>query len=163
MSGRWDEDLKQLEGILNTALPTSGWNSSASMRHSPSRSSTRTASKLAGRTESENGPGSTPSPTMMSDNNELVVLDGFMLLDACHVEFPDEASQVALCSLGISDIVEDDLQYFTSLYSIDLSDNQVCVHQTMIMLSFLSGNRRLPSNLFLNCLAWPSYFFNAMV
>lgn len=41
------------------------------------------------------------------------------------VEFPDEALSAVLSGMNITDVASDDLQYFTNLYSIDMSDNEV--------------------------------------
>eukprot|EP00946_MAST-07B_sp_MAST-7B-sp1_P002016 g2016.t1 len=43
------------------------------------------------------------------------ILDGFMLLDACGVEFPDEASRADVQEEGLSDAITEDLSYFTNL------------------------------------------------
>lgn len=53
------------------------------------------------------------------------VLDGFYLLDACGVEFPDEASQVSLRNQNLRSLAREDVPYFTKLYSMDCSDNEL--------------------------------------
>jgi len=51
------------------------------------------------------------------------ILDGFLLLEASKLEMPNEVVTVQLRGEGISDVVEEDLKYFTSLAKLDLSDN----------------------------------------
>jgi hypothetical protein len=51
-------------------------------------------------------------------------LDGFMLLDCCRVEFPDEVAQVVLSGLNITNVVAEDLLFFSNLSRLDLSDNE---------------------------------------
>lgn len=54
-----------------------------------------------------------------------VVLDGFLLLSACGVEEPEEVTQVSLQSSQLAGSIAEDLQYFTRLTSLDMSDNQL--------------------------------------
>ena len=51
------------------------------------------------------------------------LLDGFLLLFSCRVKLPHEAIRSKLASSSIADVVEDDLCYFQSLVTLDLSDN----------------------------------------
>ncbi len=54
-----------------------------------------------------------------------VVLDGFVLLEACRVEDPDEAEKAVLEGCGISSVVSEDLSFFKRLTHLDLGDNHV--------------------------------------
>ena len=54
-----------------------------------------------------------------------VVLDGFVLLEACRVEDPDEAEKAVLEGCGISSVVSEDLAFFKRLTHLDLGDNHV--------------------------------------
>ncbi|KAG5470839.1 hypothetical protein CUR178_02143 [Leishmania enriettii] len=60
---------------------------------------------------------------LLVGNGDGVVLDGFLLLCACKVEDPEEVTQVVLQSSQLSSSIAEDLQYFTHLTSLDLSDN----------------------------------------
>ena len=53
------------------------------------------------------------------------LLDGFLLLEACHVEFPDEATPAVLHSRNVADVAPEDLQYFNNLAYLDLGANRV--------------------------------------
>nr|CAJ2478773.1 unnamed protein product [Leishmania braziliensis] len=61
----------------------------------------------------------------VTGNQEGVVLDGFLVLSACEAEEPDEVTQVTLQSSQLSSSVAEDLQYFTHLTSLNLSDNRL--------------------------------------
>ncbi|DAZ97887.1 TPA: hypothetical protein N0F65_012150 [Lagenidium giganteum] len=50
-------------------------------------------------------------------------LDGFMLLDCCRVDFPDEVTQAVLSGMRINNVVAEDLLFFTNLARLDMSDN----------------------------------------
>ncbi|KAJ1626514.1 hypothetical protein T492DRAFT_843109 [Pavlovales sp. CCMP2436] len=54
-----------------------------------------------------------------------VTLDGFLLLDACHVEDPDDAVQAVLEGAGITSAVPEDLAFFTRLTHLDVGDNRL--------------------------------------
>ena len=54
-----------------------------------------------------------------------VVLDGFVLLQTCRVEDPEEAQKAVLEGAGISAVVTEDLPFFTKLTHLDLGDNHV--------------------------------------
>ncbi|KAG5495321.1 hypothetical protein GH5_02977 [Leishmania sp. Ghana 2012 LV757] len=60
---------------------------------------------------------------LLVGSDDGVVLDGFLLLCACKVEDPEEVTQVVLQSSQLSSSIAEDLQYFTHLTSLDLSDN----------------------------------------
>ena len=62
-----------------------------------------------------------PAPAESSN----VPLDGFRLLAACGVEFPDQAHRGDASSIGASSVVAEDLAYFPSLGSLDLGRNQI--------------------------------------
>lgn len=46
----------------------------------------------------------------------------------CLVEFPDEVVQAVLSDMLITDVVVEDLLFFTNLARLDMSDNEVRVH-----------------------------------
>ena len=54
-----------------------------------------------------------------------VALDGFMLLEHCLVDLPDEATRADLQGKGIRTIVQDDMTLFTSLAYLNLAENEV--------------------------------------
>ena len=56
------------------------------------------------------------------------VLDGFLLLYSCRVKLPHEAIRSKLSSEYISEVQEEDLEFFKNLTYLDLSDNQVKMH-----------------------------------
>jgi len=51
------------------------------------------------------------------------ILDGFLLLEACGVEFPDEASRADLQEMGLTSATGEDLKFFTNLVYVDVGDN----------------------------------------
>ena len=70
------------------------------------------------------GSGDLP-PQPAAPPRRLRMLDGFMLLDACGVEFPDEASRADCQEEGLTDAVSEDLAYFTNLIYLNAGDNQL--------------------------------------
>jgi Leucine-rich repeat (LRR) protein len=54
-----------------------------------------------------------------------VVLDGFVLLQTCRVEDPEEAQKAVLEGAGISAVVTEDMPFFNQLTHLDLGDNHV--------------------------------------
>ncbi|ETW03588.1 hypothetical protein H310_04999 [Aphanomyces invadans] len=58
------------------------------------------------------------------DMVKAVALDGFLLLDTCRVEFPEEATRADVNGLNIRSVVVDDLLFFSNLVFLDMSDNQ---------------------------------------
>ena len=54
-----------------------------------------------------------------------IVLDGFVLLETCRVEDPEQAQKAVLEGCGISAVVADDLPFFAQLTHLDLGDNHV--------------------------------------
>lgn len=50
-------------------------------------------------------------------------LDGFMLMEACRCELPDQALRVDVSGRGLVSVLEDDLGYFTRLQAVDAGDN----------------------------------------
>ena len=64
-----------------------------------------------------------------------VVLDGFVLLEACRCEDPDEAEKAVLEGCGISSVISEDLSFFRKLSHLDLGDNRVA----LAALAYLPG------------------------
>ena len=56
---------------------------------------------------------------------EVGALDGFLLCERAAAELPEHVFHAKLSGLSITKFVEEDLSYFTSLTSIDLSDNRL--------------------------------------
>ena len=54
-----------------------------------------------------------------------MVLDGFVLLEACRCEDPDEAEKAVLEGCGITSVISEDLSFFRKLSHLDLGDNRV--------------------------------------
>ena len=54
-----------------------------------------------------------------------VVLDGFMLLEHCLVDLPDEATRADLQGKEIRSVVQDDMTLFTNLAYLNLAENEV--------------------------------------
>lgn len=63
----------------------------------------------------------TPLPPAKQPNK---LLDGFLLLESCQVEFPDEARRADVNGKLIADVAQEDLQYFTNLAYLDVGDNR---------------------------------------
>ena len=59
------------------------------------------------------------------------ILDGFLLLYSCRVKLPHEAIRSKLGSMNIVEVTEEDLEYFKNLTYLDISDNQVYMHNLM--------------------------------
>ena len=53
------------------------------------------------------------------------VLDGFLLLEACGVEFPDEASRAELQEMGLTGATAEDMKFFSNLVYVDVGDNMI--------------------------------------
>ena len=53
------------------------------------------------------------------------VLDGFLLLEACGVEFPDEASRAELQEMGLTGATAEDMKFFSNLVYVDVGDNTI--------------------------------------
>ena len=66
-----------------------------------------------------------PEAKMRGADPPRKLLDGFLLLEACHVEFPDEATRAVLHSRNVADVAPEDLQYFNNLAYLDLGANRV--------------------------------------
>ncbi|KAG6972687.1 hypothetical protein JG687_00001328 [Phytophthora cactorum] len=66
----------------------------------------------------------TPTRKRAISNDLPRTLDGFLLLDWCRVEFPDEVIQAVLSDMHITDVVAEDLLFFTNLARLDMSDNE---------------------------------------
>eukprot|EP00966_Prymnesium_polylepis_P013988 322484-Prymnesium_polylepis.1 len=69
----------------------------------------------------------------------VVVLDGFVLLEACRVEDPEEADKAVLEGCGISSVIGEDLTFFRKLTHLDLGDNHVQLRE----LAYLPSLREL--------------------
>ena len=63
------------------------------------------------------------------------ILDGFLLLEACGVESPDEASRAELQEMGLTGATAEDMKFFSNLVYVDVGDN-------MMPLSVLGPCRR---------------------
>jgi len=63
----------------------------------------------------------TPLPPAKEANK---MLDGFLLLESCQVEFPDEARRADVNGRLIADVAQEDLQYFSNLAYLDIGDNR---------------------------------------
>eukprot|EP00947_MAST-08B_sp_MAST-8B-sp1_P002829 g2829.t1 len=57
------------------------------------------------------------------------ILDGFLLLDACRVEMPDEATRADLQCMDIEGVTEEDMSFFQNLAFVDLGENSVPLEQ----------------------------------
>lgn len=55
--------------------------------------------------------------------NVAPVVDGFLLLEACGVEFPDEGHRADVSGYAATSVSEADLDYFPRLATLDASDN----------------------------------------
>ena len=53
------------------------------------------------------------------------ILDGFLLLDSCGVELPEQAMRADLQDMDIEGVTEEDLAFFSNLCSVDLGENCV--------------------------------------
>jgi hypothetical protein len=53
------------------------------------------------------------------------LLDGFLLLEVCGVEFPDDVLRAVVNNRDITEVAEEDLQYFSSLSFLDIGENKV--------------------------------------
>jgi len=69
-------------------------------------------------------PPSLPAPPPRA-STPAVVLDGFVLLQTCRVEDPEEAQKAVLEGAGISAVVTEDMPFFNKLTHLDLGDNNV--------------------------------------
>ena len=79
-------------------------------------------------------PNQMPPPPPPPPEQE-VVLDGFVLLEACRCEDPDEAEKAVLEGCGISSVISEDLSFFRKLSHLDLGDNRV----PLASLAYLPG------------------------
>lgn len=52
-------------------------------------------------------------------------MNGFLLLYSCRVKLPHEAIRSKLASMNIVEVVEEDLEFFSKLIYLDVSDNRV--------------------------------------
>jgi Leucine-rich repeat (LRR) protein len=56
------------------------------------------------------------------------VLDGFALLEASGLGFPEDSRKITISGNGYSSVIEEDLSFFTGLVYIDVSDNYFDFH-----------------------------------
>ena len=68
---------------------------------------------------------------MTSQQKTQRILDGFLLLYSCRVKLPHEAIRSKLASMNIVEVTEEDLEYFKNLTYLDISDNQIYMHNLM--------------------------------
>ena len=61
--------------------------------------------------------------TQLLEETPTRMLDGFLLLEACGVEFPDEASRADLQEMGLTGATGEDLKFFTNLVYVDVGEN----------------------------------------
>lgn len=54
---------------------------------------------------------------------ELKSLDGFVMLEATGMGFPEDGRQAKLCNCGYNNVVVEDLGFFTGLVQLDVSEN----------------------------------------
>jgi hypothetical protein len=55
-------------------------------------------------------------------------LDGFLLLECCRVEFPDEAQRAEVQEMELTATTPDDLKFFTNLAYVDAGDNKLSLN-----------------------------------
>ena len=72
---------------------------------------------------------------MTSQQKTQRILDGFLLLYSCRVKLPHEAIRSKLASMNIVEVTEEDLEYFKNLTYLDISDNQIYMHNLMNLSS----------------------------
>jgi hypothetical protein len=63
------------------------------------------------------------SVSLTTTKLEVRILDGFLLLEATKMGFPEDSRQAIICDKGYTSVVEEDLLYFTGLIYIDACDN----------------------------------------
>ncbi|OQR93312.1 hypothetical protein THRCLA_08473 [Thraustotheca clavata] len=115
--------------------------------------------------------GSTPIENMGMESTikQAIALDGFLLLDTCRVEFPEEASRADVNGTNITSVIADDLQYFTNLSCLDMSDNQAPFEPLGALpvlkeLDFQCNALHKITNLVgFDCLEWLNLSFNCLV
>jgi Leucine-rich repeat (LRR) protein len=59
----------------------------------------------------------------IQEKDKVNSLDGFTLLEASGMGFPDEVTNVTVSDKGYQTVVEDDLNFFTELIYLDVSEN----------------------------------------
>lgn len=52
-------------------------------------------------------------------------LDGFFLLEAANLDFPEDVQHLSLANKGLGSVVEEDLTYFAELFYLDVSENNL--------------------------------------
>lgn len=56
------------------------------------------------------------------------ILDGFALLEASNLGFPEDSRRITIPSLGYSSVIYEDLLFFINLIYLDISDNYFSFH-----------------------------------
>eukprot|EP00939_MAST-03C_sp_MAST-3C-sp1_P002491 g2491.t1 len=80
-------------------------------------------------------------------------LDGFLLVEAGHVEFPDELDLVDLSGKRLREVVPQDLEFFARLKMIDLGENELTLEQLVTFPSleelhlYCNNLRSIPATL----------------
>lgn len=77
-----------------------------------------------------------PVPRTAQGPQRPAALDGFKLLDATGMGFPEDGRAATLSDKFLTTVVEDDLSFFTGLLKLDVSENK-------LKLNFFSGLPRL--------------------
>lgn len=57
--------------------------------------------------------------------SERVELDGFFILEAANLDFPEDVQHLSICNSGLTSVVDEDLTYFTELFYLDVSENNL--------------------------------------
>jgi Leucine-rich repeat (LRR) protein len=87
------------------------------------------------------------------EESRRTTLDGFILLERGHVEFPEELEQVDLCGFRLTNVVEQDLSYFTNLKAADFGENELSIESLSGFSSleelhlYCNNVRRVPRNI----------------
>jgi hypothetical protein len=75
------------------------------------------------------GPPDTPIPRTAQQGQENTrrpaALDGFKLLEATGMGFPEDGRAAILSDKMLTNVVEDDLSFFTGLLKLDVSENKL--------------------------------------
>ena len=80
-------------------------------------------------------------------------LDGFLLLERGHVEFPEDLEQINLCGFRLTNVVDQDLTYFTNLAAADFGENELSLESFYGFPSieelhlYCNNVRRVPRNI----------------
>jgi hypothetical protein len=91
----------------------------------------------------------TPEMFPVTQYNKL--LEGFLLLETCGVEQPQDAIKAKLNGIGLSQVKQGDFKFFVNLSSLELADNQLSLEKlvtfpTLVDLSLMCNQiTSLPS------------------